>query len=412
MSTSPLGIRAVPGGRPRPTGLSRRNVLRALGFGGLWVAGGGGLLAACGSEGTRVQDDDGAAEDQSESDPRVIWSNWPQYIDINEDDGSFPTIEAFTAETGIEVEYIEDINDNTEFFGRIRPQLTAGQPIDRDLIVLTDWMAGRIIGLGWVQELTKENIPNSTNVIPILQDAAFDPGRAHSLPWQSGFTAIGANVDALADLGITDPSSLSIDQLLTDGRLAGRVTVLTEMQDTVGLTLLDMGVNTLDFADSDFDAAIARVQAANDSGQIRRFTGNDYTQDLLSGNVAAAIAWSGDVIQLQFESEAIQYVTPASGQMIWSDNMMIPNGAAHKTNAERLMNYYYDPAVAAQVAAWVNYICPVEGAQEAMAEVDEELVDNPLIFPDAAILANSYDFKPMDEETQQRYEDAFAAVYS
>ncbi|MGH8824722.1 MAG: polyamine ABC transporter substrate-binding protein [Jiangellaceae bacterium] len=411
MSTSPPGMWIGPGGRPRPTGLSRRHVLRALGFGGLWVAG-GGLMAACGSEGTRVQDDDRAAEDQSESDPQVIWSNWPQYIDINEDDGSFPTIEAFMSETGIDVEYIEDINDNNEFFGRIRPQLSAGQPIDRDLIVLTDWMAGRIIGLGWVQELTKENIPNSGNVIPVLRDAAFDPGRVYSLPWQSGFTAIGANVDALADLGINDPTSLSIDQLLTDSRLAGRITVLTEMQDTVGLTLLDMGVSSLEFSDSDFDAAITRIQDANESGQIRRFTGNDYTQDLLSGNVAAAIAWSGDIIQLQFESEAIQYVTPASGQMIWSDNMMIPNLAVHKTNAERLMNHYYDPAVAAQVAAWVNYICPVEGAQEAMAEVDEELVDNPLIFPDEATLANSFDFKPTDQETQQRYEDAFAAVYA
>ena len=145
---------------------------------------------------------------------------------------------------------------------------------------------------------------------------------------------------------------------------------------------------------------------------FRRFTGNDYTQDLVSGNVVAAMAWSGDMIQLQFENEAFQYVTPASGQMIFSDNMLIPNGAAHKANAERLMNYYYDPAVAAQVAAWVNYICPVQGAQEAMADVDEELVDNPLIFPDEETLANSFDFKPLDEETLQRYEDAFAAVYA
>jgi spermidine/putrescine transport system substrate-binding protein len=411
MSAFPPGMMHRPGRRPRPTGLSRRSILQSIGAGGLWVAG-GSLLAACGTEGTRDQDGDTAAEDQSESDPRVIWSNWPQYIDINEDDGSFPTIEAFMEETGIEVEYIEDINDNTEFFGRIRPQLSAGQPIDRDLIVLTDWMAGRLINLGWVQELAKENIPNAGNVIPVLQEASFDPGRVHSLPWQSGLTAIGVNADALADLGISDPSSLSIDQLLTDSRLAGRVTALMEMQDTVGLTLLDMGVSTVDFTDSEFDAAIARIQAANDAGQIRRFTGNDYTQDLVSGNVAAAIAWSGDMIQLQFENEAFQYVTPASGQMIWSDNMLIPNGAAHKANAERLMNYYYDPAVAAQVAAWVNYICPVQGGQEAMAEVDEELVDNPLIFPDEATLANSFDFKPMDEETQQRYEDAFAAVYA
>jgi spermidine/putrescine transport system substrate-binding protein len=403
--------------RPRPTGISRpgisrRNVLRALGLGGVAYAG-SGLLAACGSEGSSNTDDENrAAEDRSETEKQVVWSNWPQYIDIDEEDGSFPTIEAFTEETDIEVEYIEDINDNNEFFGRIRPQLGSDQAIDRDLIVLTDWMAGRLINLGWVQELDKSNIPNASNLIPALQEVAFDPGRTHSLAWQSGLTAIGVNADALAELGITDPESLTIDQLLTDSRLSGRVTLLTEMQDTVGLVLLDMGKDVTDFSDDDFDAAIAKIQAANDAGQIRRFTGNDYTQDLLTGNVAAAVAWSGDVIQLRFENEAMQYVTPAAGQMLWSDNMLIPNLAEHKTNAERLMNYYYDPAVAAEVAAWVNYICPVVGAQDAMAEIDEELVENPLIFPDEQMLARSHDFMPLDEETLQRYEDAFAAVYS
>lgn len=412
MRTPSPGPRPLRPVRPRPTGLSRRSVLRAMGLGGVAFAG-GSLLSACGSEGTRTnQGGAQAAEDQSESDPRVVWSNWPQYIDIDEDDGSYPTLEAFTEETGIDVEYIEDVNDNNEFFGKIRPQLSNDQPIDRDIIVLTDWMAGRVIELGWVQELDKENIPNAANLLPALQDALFDPGRTYSLAWQSGFTGIGVNRDALADLGIADPDSLTIDQLLTDERLAGRVTVLTEMQDTIGLTLLDMGATPEDFGDDEFDAAVAKIQQANDSGQIRRFTGNDYTQDLLTGNVAAAIAWSGDVIQLQFENEAMHYVVPGPGQMIWSDNMLIPNLAAHKANAERLMDFFYRPEIAAEVAAWVNFICPVVGAQEAMAEIDEELVDNPLIFPDDATLANSFDFKPMDDETRTRYEDAFAAIYS
>lgn len=405
-------LRSGPVRRPRPTGISRRGVLRAIGLTGA-AAAGGGLLAACGTEGSSVPDaEDRAAPDQSDTDKRVVWGTWPQYIDINEDDGSRPTIDAFVEQTGIDVDYIEDITDNAEFFGRVRQQLSDGQPIDRDIIVLTDWMAARLINLGWVQELDKANIPNAANLIPTLQDWAGDPGRQYSLAWQSGFTAIGVNTDAMAALGITDPDSLTIDQLLTDSRLSGRVTVLQEMQDTVGLVLLDMGKSSVDFSDDDFDEAIAKIQAATDSGQIRRFTGNDYTQDLDSGNVAAAIAWSGDVIQLQFENEAIRYVTPASGQMIWSDNMMIPNKATHKKNAEIVMNFYYDPAIAAEVAAWVNYICPVVGAKEAMAEIDEELVDEPLIFPDEATLEKSFDFQPLDEETLTRYEDAFAAVYN
>jgi spermidine/putrescine transport system substrate-binding protein len=395
---------------PRPTGLSRRSVLRALGVGGA-AAAAGPLLAACGSEGEKKSETaNKSAPDRSDTDKTVIFENWPQYIDVDDSGKKHPTLDEFTAKTGIKVTYGEGINDNNEFFGRIRNQLANDQSIGRDIIVMTDWMAGKIINLGWVQELNKTNIPNAANLIPSLQNASFDPGRKYSLAWQSGFTAIGANAKALNKLGITDPSTLTVGQLLTDSKLKGKVTMLTEMQDSVGLVLLDSGVSSADFTDDQFNAAIKRIQDAVDAGQIRRFTGNDYTQDLQSGDVAACIAWSGDVIQLQFENDAIQYVTPAAGQMIWSDNMLIPNFAPHKKNAEILMNYYYDPVVAAKVAAWVNYICPVQGAKEAMADIDESLVDNPLIFPDEATLTKSFDFKPMDEATQQRYDEAFAAV--
>jgi spermidine/putrescine transport system substrate-binding protein len=171
--------------------------------------------------------------------------------------------------------------------------------------------------------------------------------------------------------------------------------------------LLDMGKRPEDFTDDDFNAAIGVIGDAVDSGQIRRFTGNDYMQDLASGQIATCIAWSGDVIQLQADDPSIQLVTPAAGQMVWSDNLMIPNKAQHKKNAEKVMNYYYDPAVAAQVAAWVNYICPVQGAKEEMAKVDPEMVDNPLIFPDDATLAKSHVFKSLDEQTETKYNEAF-----
>jgi spermidine/putrescine transport system substrate-binding protein len=397
---------AIPG--LRPTGMSRRSVLRALGIGGA-VAVGGPLLAACGTEGSSEQTtQDQAAPDKSDTDKSVVWSNWPGYIDYNDDETKRPSVQAFEKKTGIKVTYNEDINDNDEFFGKIRTQLAQGQDTGRDVIVLTDWMAGRLIRLSYVQELNRTNIPNAKNLVPNLQNVGFDPGRKRSLPWQSGFTGIGTNGKALKNVaGITDPSGLTVNDLLTNPKLKGKVTVLTEMRDTMGLIMLDMGKKPEDFTDDDFNAAIAKLGDAVDSGQVRGFTGNDYMQDLASGQIAACLAWSGDVIQLQADDPSIKLVAPESGQMIWSDNLMIPNKAQHKKNAEIVINNYYDPAVAAQVAAWVNYICPIQGAKEEAAKIDPELVNNQLIFPNEATLAKSHVFKALDEATETKYNEAF-----
>jgi spermidine/putrescine transport system substrate-binding protein len=271
-------------------------------------------------------------------------------------------------------------------------------------------MAGRMIRLGWVQELDKANIPNAVNLEANLQNVGFDPERKYSLPWQSGFTAIGINKKAVRDLGV-DPASINtIDALLTMPELKGKVTALTEMRDTVGLTLLSMGVDPNNFTDEQFTAAIDKLQQAVDSGQIRGFTGNDYVQGLETGDLAACIAWSGDVIQLNFENKNIDLVTPEHGQMMWSDNMQIPNLAQHKKNAELVMNHYYDPKVAAELAAWVNYICPVSGAREAMEAIDPDLMTNPLIFPDQATLDLSNVFMALDEETERKYNEQFQAL--
>jgi spermidine/putrescine transport system substrate-binding protein len=392
----------------RPTGMSRRSVLRALGIGGA-IAAGGPLLAACGTQGSSEKTaQNQAAPDKSDTDKRVVWSNWPGYIDYNDDETKRPSIDAFEKKTGIKVTYNEDINDNDEFFGKIRTQLHGGQDTGRDVIVLTDWMAGRLIRLSYVQDLNKANIPNAGNLVPNLQNVGFDPGRKRSLPWQSGFTAIGTNGKALKNVaGITDPSALTVNDLLTNPKLKGKVTVLTEMRDTMGLIMLDMGKKPEDFTDDDFNAAIAKLGDAVDSGQVRGFTGNDYMQDLASGQIAACLAWSGDVIQLQADDPSIKLVTPESGQMLWSDNLMIPNKAQHKKNAEILINNYYDPAVAAQVAAWVNYICPIQGAKEEAAKIDPELVNNQLIFPNEETLAKSHVFKALDEATETKYNEAF-----
>jgi spermidine/putrescine transport system substrate-binding protein len=379
----------------------------ALGGGVLLASGGalgGGLLAACGTPGTEQTAESCVSEDLSASERVVVFSNWPLYIDVDDATGSRPTLEAFTEQTGIQVTYNEDVNDNNEFFGKVRNQLAACEPTGRDLFVLTDWLAARLVRLGWVQELDKSNLPNvEANLLPSLRGRPWDPENRYAVPWQSGFTGIAYNGN------VTEPVR-SVNELLTREDLRGRVTLLAEMRDTMELMLLSDGVDPAEFTDAQFEAALDKLRSAVDSGQIRRFTGNDYAQDLASGDIAACFAWSGDVIQLQFDDEEIQFMEPEEGLSLFSDNMQVPNRATHKTNAEELMNHYYDPEIAAEVAAWVNFITPVEGAQEAMKDIDPELADNPLIFPDEDTLSRASTFKAVDEEQERSYEQQFQQV--
>lgn len=382
--------------------VTRRGVITGAGAVGLAA-----FLAACGTKGAADSQSSTApaTADQSDSDKSLNVSNWPLYVDVDENDESIrPSVVAFTAATGIKVAYTEDVSDNNVFFGKVRNQLAAGQDTGRDIMVLTDWMAAKMIRLGWVQKLDKANIPNvEAHLRAALKTPSWDPTRDYSAPWQSGFGGIAYNGD------VTKPV-MTIDELFTRPDLKGKVTCLSEMRDTMGLVLLSMGKDPAVFNQGDFDAAIEKIQKAVDSGQIRKFTGNEYAPDLAKGNIAACVAWSGDVIQLQAKNEKIKYVIPEAGAMLWSDNMQVPKAAKHQKNAEAWINYYYDPKVAAQVAAYVNYICPVDGAQEEAAKIDPDLASNSLIFPDAATLAKAYIFAGLDEATEKSCQDAYAKV--
>ncbi len=382
--------------------VTRRGVITGAGAVGLAA-----FLAACGTKGTAETKGSAspATADQSDADKSLNVSNWPLYIDVDANDESIrPSVVAFTAATGIKVAYTEDVSDNNVFFGKVRNQLAAGQDTGRDLMVLTDWMAAKMIRLGWVQKLDKANIPNvDAHLRAALKSPSWDATRDYSAPWQSGFGGIAYN-------GAVTKPVMTIDELFTRPDLKGKVTCLSEMRDTMGLVLLSMGKDPSVFNQADFDAAIEKIQKAVNSGQIRKFTGNEYAPDLAKGNIAACVAWSGDVIQLQAKNDKIKYVIPDAGAMLWSDNMQVPNGAKHKKNAESWINYYYDPKVAAQVAAYVNYICPVDGAQEEAAKIDPALASNPLIFPDAATLAKAHIFAGLDEATEKSCQDADAKV--
>jgi spermidine/putrescine transport system substrate-binding protein len=248
-------------------------------------------------------------------------------------------------------------------------------------------------------------MPNANNLVESLVNVSFDPGRNYSIPWQSGFTGIAYNPKATNGKKIT-----SIDQLLNDPAIKGRVTLLTEMRDTVGLMLLGMGKDPAKFTDSDFDAAMKQLTAAKKRGQLKGFTGNEYGKGLASGDIAACIAWTGDVVQLKADNPALGYVLPDTGHMVWSDNFVIPNKAEHKKNAEKLINYYYDADVMATVEDYVNYIPPVQKVKESLVKSDPAVANDPLIFPDDAVQAKSHVFMALTGEQENRYNNAFQTL--
>lgn len=371
-------------------------------------------LSACGSSGRNpgtgatgsATPSARAAEDLSDTSKIVNWSNWTQYIDVSEDEKSRPSIDAFTKATGITVNYTEDYNDNDEFHAKVRPLLADGKDTGRDVWCSTDWMVARLIRQGFVQKLDYANIPNGkANLEPSLADVEFDPGRAFSLPWQSGFAGIAYNLRATGGKKVE-----SITQLPTDPALKGKVTLLTELRDTVGLVLLEQGKDLNTFTAADFEGAIAMIQKAQDAGQLKGFTGNDYTDGLTKGDIAACVAWTGDVVQLQFENEDVQYALPQAGFTLWSDNFVIPAMAQHKKNAELLINHYYDPEVMAQVAAWVNYVPPVKGAKDFLAKEDPETASNPLIFPSEEVLSRAHAFRGLTPEEETSFNQQFSTL--
>jgi spermidine/putrescine transport system substrate-binding protein len=398
ITNRPEAVAAIAG--QMRSAVSRRRLLQVAGIGSAAM-----VAAACGtgsSDSAGGEASASAAEDKSDTEMVVNWSNWPLYLDVNEDTGEYPTLVAFEEATGIDVTYTEDVNDNNEFFAKVRTQLEQGQDIGRDLVVLTDWMAALWIQSGFAQKFDKAMIPNSGNIIPRLAEVSFDKPREYTMPWQSGFAGLGYNVPALQNATGKD-SLTSLDELF-DPALKGRITLLSEMRDTMGCILAWKGYDPSNFTDAQFEEAIAALTEQVDSGQVRQVTGNDYIAAMESGDVIAVIGWSGDVIAL---GEDFGFSLPESGGTLWTDNMLIPALAQHKKNAEMVINNYYDPAVAAEVAAYVNYICPVEGAQAEMEKIDPDLATDEYIFPSSAMLNQAYVFMELTPEQNESYSRLF-----
>ncbi|MET0766190.1 MAG: spermidine/putrescine ABC transporter substrate-binding protein [Aeromicrobium sp.] len=381
-------------------GLDRRTVLK--GVGGAAALGVSAFALTRFDTPDREQDPtECTAKDVSETDKRLVFSNWPEYID--EDDGDYiSTLTQFEKDTGIQVQYTADINDNNEFFAKVSNQLGSCSSSKRDLFALTDWMAARMIQVGWIQPIDAAKVPNlHANIIDSLKAPEWDPKREFSAPWQSGLTGIAYNKAKVGEVK-------SFEELLTRKDLKGRISLLTEMRDTMGFLVMIAGGDPEKFTDTQWQNAIDLLKKARSDGQVRSFTGNEYVQDLASGNILACEAWSGDIANAGDEN--LVWIPPEEGIMIWADNMLVPNLATHQANAEQLINYYYEPEVAAKLADYNSYICPVKGAQQAMEKVNPDNVDNELIFPSDKTLALTHRFMALDEATMRTYEGDFADV--
>ncbi len=367
--------------------ISRRSVL--VGAGGLGAA---GLLTACGG---------GGESETAES--SVRWGNWPLYLDFDEESKTYPTLEKFKTQTGIDAQYFEDYNDNDEFFGKVQAQLKLGEDIGYDVVTPTDWMAARWIRLGYTQKFDLANIPNNVNILDSLKSPSYDPSRESTLTWQGIMAGFGWNTEK-------NPKGIRTIEDLFSPQNKGKIVVLSEMRDTIGVILLSQGVDITKVTEDQFMNAVDFMSKKIADGWIRGVKGNEYAEDLTSGDATAVIGWSGDMFILASENEGkFDFAIPESGGTISGDNLMIPStaSAGGKANGEKLINYYYDPAVAAEVAAYVNYVCPVKGAQAEMEKIAPELATSEYIFPTEKTSSRLNVFRSLTPDEETKWAEAF-----
>jgi spermidine/putrescine transport system substrate-binding protein len=396
--------------------ISRRRFLGAAGRLGAGAAA-ASLLAACGVGGTAEEEVAGSKLRRLPPLAReLVIAQWPFYIDQVK--GSSPTLRMFERRTGIDTTYKEVINDNQEFFAKLREPLSQGRDTGWDIITLSDWVVAKMVRLGWLETLDYSLLPNvKTNLGKAFADPAYDPGNNHSVPWQGGITGIAYN-PSLTGRRISSYADL------WDESFAGHVGMLTEMVDTMSITLLAMGVELEQATMDDAERAQERLLRQRDAGIVRGYYGNNYANGLSRGDLWATMAWSGDVFQLQLDNPELQFVVPDEGGMLWATPLEIPKGAQHPRDAHAFMDFVYQPEIAAQIAEWVGYITPVPAAQEVIREHAREsknkadrdyleaLASSPLVFPTEEMQSQLHDYKVLSAEEEQVWNELFQAVVS
>ena len=350
------------------------------------------LLAACGGGGSGSSSGGG--------DGTLFFENWPLYIDDK-------SVGLFEKQTGIKMKYTEAYNDNNEYFAKVQPLLSKGKAIDPDILAPTFWMAARFVQLGWAQKLPVDKIPNMANLRDDLVGQPWDKNQEYNLPWQTGIAGIAYNAK------VTGRELKSVEDLF-DPAFKGKIGMLTEMRDTLGLVLMGLGkkineITTFDEASAGFD----KIDKAKTDGQIRAFTGNDYVDDLSAGNFAACVAWSGDVLQLTKDNPDVKFYVPEEGGTSWFDTMLWIKGSKNGDAVAKWMDYVYDPANAARITLTAQYISPVKGVQDELVKLGGDaaaLAEDPLLFPDAATISRLQTWGALAEEEEAKFDEAFAKI--
>ena len=390
--------------------MTRRDLLRraGIGAGALSVS---AFLAACGID---AQNNESNGESKGDGElttnekvGELNFANWIGYID-KDDSGGSPTLDQFEKKTGISVNYETVINDNASFFGTIREPLASGKPTEYDMMVFTDWLIAKMIRLGYLEEIDLLKVPNFVaNAGEIYKDPTYDPGNKYSIPWQSGITGIAYNKS------ITEREITSIDELFNP-EFRGKVGMFTEMRDTMSLMLLGEGIEPIETTIEDVRAVQEKLLQQRDDGIVRKYYGNEYVQPLAQGDLALCIAWSGDVVGKTLSNPDLKFVVPDEGGILWVDNMCIPQNAPHPIDAMEMMDFVYQPEIAAQIAAWINYICPVPEAQDIMKKSDDaytrQVATSPLVFPTPEMESKLHHYKNLDEDEEAEWNELFDAV--
>jgi spermidine/putrescine transport system substrate-binding protein len=394
--------------QPRRGVMSRRDLLRRMGI-GAGALSLSAFLAACGTEGTAPSGGDGQERDPlttNEIQGELDFANWPLYID--KAGGQRPTLNQFTKATGIEVNYKEVIDDTQSFFGTIQEPLASGQETGWDLIVVTDWLIAKMISLGYLEQLDQDRISNfSEHAGQIYQNRTYDPGNRYSVPWQSGITGIGYNPE------LTGREITSFEDLF-DPAFEGQVGMFADMRDTMNLTLLGIGIDPQDATVEDAEKAQQKLLEQRDAGIVRQYYAQGYADALARGDLALTMAWSGDIFILQLDTPELQFAVPDEGGVLWTDNMAIPQNAPHPIDAMEMMNFVYQPDIAAQIAAYVNYITPVPETKPLLANAKDaysrQVSKSPLVFPTPEMESRLHSYKVLDEEEEQAWNDLMSEV--
>jgi spermidine/putrescine transport system substrate-binding protein len=388
-------------------GITRRDLLRRMGIGAAGMSM-SSFLAACGIAGEADRAGGGARDTltTTKKQGELNFANWPAYIDKK--GGKSPTLEQFTAETGIDVNYQTAINDNMSFYATIREPLSNEQAVEWDMIVVSDWLVTKMADLGQLETLDHSYLENfAAHAGELYKDPTYDPDNAHSVPWQSGITGIAYNLD------LTGREITSSEELFNP-EFKGKVGMFTEMRDTFNLILLNMGVDPQEATESDMRAMQQKLLDQRADGIVRNYYGNDYVQPLEQGDLALCVAWSGDVLGAELTNPKIKFIVPDEGGVLWVDNMCIPQNAEHPIDAMMMMNFVYQPEVAAQMTAWINYICPVPEAQDILLESDDsytkKVANSALVFPTPEIESRLHLYKILEPEEEQLWNELFDEV--